>query len=285
MKKKKSPRATGSKPGFSSQGAARGGRNQPGGTHRRTADEREITPNRRKGFAGGERPYDYSLYESEKATPEYMNRLFNEYQFPVTKEQLSRFWKYYDLLRQHNAKLDLTRIMGIEATVLKHFIDSAIILRWFDPSGPVLDIGSGPGFPGIPMAIMRLDISFILAESRGKRVGFLEKAIAVLGLKNVETFPRSVREDSPLGDENGKPVGDVITRALESISPTLDRIRPFIRHGARAVFMKGPLCDQEIDAAKEDFAGVFTLEGDIKYNLPNTEQGRRLVLFRKINHA
>lgn len=265
---------------FTAKGASRGrrddGRGNGGAVHPQT-----ITPNRKSGFAGGGRPYDYSAYESEPAAPEYMARLFAKHSFSVTKRQLEQFWLYYDLLRQKNASLDLTRIMGIEATVLKHFIDSAIILKWFAPVGPVLDIGSGPGFPGVPLAVMRPDIRFILGESRGKRVGFLEDVIQTLKLTNCEIFSKSVREDSPLGDDHGKPVGDIVTRALETIPPTLERILPFINPGRKAVFMKGPGCDDEIAAAAQSFDGVYTLSADEHYVLPGTEQGRRLVIFEK----
>lgn len=282
MAKKRNPRG-GSNKGFSSKGASRGGRGAglPSPARRRPAKPEAISPNRRTGFAGGDRPYDYAFYESEPATPEYMSRLFAEHSFSVTPGQLRLFWKYYDLLRIHNASLDLTRIMGIEATVLKHFIDSAVILRWFDPVGPVLDIGSGPGFPGVPLAIMRPDVRFLLAESRGKRVGFLEAVVGELGLGNVDIYPRSVREDSPLGDECGVPVGDVVTRALETISPTLERILPFVRSGAKVAFMKGPGCDDEVLAAREAFVGVYELVQDVAYDLPGTDQRRRLVIFRK----
>ncbi len=281
MAKKHPARAGGEQRRFTSQGAARGGRGHDAKSPPRRAAPAKITPNRQTGFAGGDRPYDYSRYESEPATPEYMARLFASHDFPVDKRQLDRFWKFYDLLRQHNASLDLTRIMGIEATVLKHFIDSAIILRWFKPAGPVLDIGSGPGFPGVPLAIMRPDLHFILAESRGKRVGFLEKVAAGLDLRNVEIFPRSVREDSPLGDDYGKPVAEVVTRALETIAPTLERILPIIRPGGRVAFLKGPGCEAETADALAKFPGIYELENDVNYTLPQTDQSRRLVIMRK----
>ncbi len=280
MAKKRPSRTSGEKHRFTSQGAARGGRgNVSGGQTRKPAPR--ISANRQHGFAGGERPYDYAFYESEPATPEYMARLFAQHQFALTDQQLRQFWIYYELLRQYNASLDLTRIMGIEATVLKHFIDSAIILRWFKPTGPVLDIGSGPGFPGVPLAIMRPDIPVILAESRGKRVGFLEKLVSALKLTKVDIFPRSVREDSALGDDYGKPVGDVVTRALETIPPTLERILPLLRPGGCAAFLKGPGCDEEVEHAVAHFKNIYILENDISYTLPQSDQSRRLVLFRR----
>jgi 16S rRNA (guanine527-N7)-methyltransferase len=268
---------------FSSSGAARGRRPASGAAkpaHARPV--KPLTENRRSGFAGGERPYDYAFYESEPATPEYMKRLFAQHDFAVTGDQLKKYWAYYLLLREHNAALDLTRIMGIEAPVLKHFIDSALILQWLDPVGPVLDIGSGPGFPGVPLAIMRPDVEFVLGESRGKRVGFLEKVIAGLRLKNVTVFAKSVREDSPLGADHGRPVGDIVTRALETMPPTLERVLPFIEPGRRVAFMKGPGCDAEIAEAQALFAPAYALSGDHEYVLPGTDQARRLVVFTKL---
>ncbi len=271
---------------FASSGAARGRRPAAprSGTPRAAAPRpgTPLTENRKHGFSGGERPYDYAFYESEPATPAYMRRLFAQHDFAVTEGQLRQFWTYYELLREHNARLDLTRIMGIEATVLKHFIDSAMILRWLDPEGPVLDIGSGPGFPGVPLAVMRPDVEFLLGESRGKRVGFLEKVIAGLRLKNVRIFPKSVREDSPLGREHGQPVGDIVTRALETMPPTLERVLPFIEPGRRVAFMKGPGCDAEIAEAGEQFAPAYALTGDHAYVLPGTDQSRRLVVFTRL---
>ena len=286
MTKQHKTRRSGGDKRFTSSGAARGRKARPdaaaSAAPNRPAKPKPITSNRKSGFAGGERPYEYSFYESEPATPEYMQRLFARHNFAVDAKQLKRFWLFYDLLRQHNASLDLTRIMGIEATVLKHFIDSAIIVRWVDLAGPVLDIGTGPGFPGLPLAIMHPDVRFILAESRGKRVTFLEEAVRVLRLDNTEIFPRSVREDSQLGDEFNRPVGDVVTRALETISSTLERVLPFINPGAKVIFMKGPQSDQEIADAQSAYTGVYELCRDAQYDLPGTDQRRRLVVFRKL---
>ncbi len=284
MSEEHRPRRSSGEKRFTSAGASRG---RKAGPQSRSSSlgrtgKKPVTPNRKNGFAGGSRPYDYSYYESEPATREYMARLFASHSFQVDKKQLERFWLYYNLLKQHNASLDLTRIMGIEATVLKHFVDSAIILRWIDLQGPVLDIGTGPGFPGAPLAIMRPDLQFILAESRGKRVAFLEELVKLLKLDNVRLFPRSVREDSQLGDEFGCPVGDVVTRALETIPPTLERVLPFVNSGARIAFMKGPQSDAEIADACSAYAGVYALSADVQYDLPGTDQHRRLVVFQKM---
>lgn len=274
MNKKPSGRP---KPGFSSRGASRGGRTD----NRRPFKPKPITPNRTHGFSGGERPYDYAYYEKEPATPEYLDRLFRQHDFILEKGVLKQFWRYYELLSMRNAELDLTRIMGIEATVLKHFVDSIIVLRHLELRSPLLDIGTGPGFPGAPIAIMRPDLKVILAESRGKRVKFLEELVKELGLKNVVIWPHSVREDSPFGPESGEPVTDIITRALETITPTLVRVKRFQPAGGVVAFMKGPQCGQEITEAHAAMKGIYKMSADVKYDLPGTDQHRRLVAFER----
>ncbi len=239
------------------------------------AVKKKITSNRQKGFSDGKRPYDYSFYEKEEATVDYMRRLFSERSFEISERELEQFWKYYLLLRKMNAELDLTRIMGIEATVLKHFIDCAIVADIHELRGPLLDIGSGPGFPGAPIAIRRPDLPVVLAESRGKRVRFLEMVKDELGLDNVTIYPKSVREDSPLRAMT------IVTRAVEIIPATLKRVEPFISAGGEVMFMKGPACGQEITDAQQDFKGIYKMTADYKYDLPNTNQKRRLVVFTR----
>ncbi len=229
----------------------------------------------RRGGPGGERPSDYASYEREPATPEYMARLFAGHGFAVDPRELAAFWRYYELLRARNGALELTRIVGIEATVLKHFIDSAIVAGLTELAAPLVDIGSGPGFPGVPLAIRRPDLKIVLAESRGKRVRFLEEVKGELGLANVEIFPRSVREDSPLQ------AGGVITRALEVIPATLERVKHLLSPGGTVIFMKGPNCGGEITQAQQELKGVYKMTQDLRYDLAGSGQQRRLVVFAK----
>src|SRR3954452_13608123 len=116
--------------------------------------------------------------------------------------QYDQLWAYHGMLRAADAELNLTRIHNFENMVLKHYVDSLLILRFADPlPSPLLDMGSGPGLPGIPLKIARPDVEMILAEPRGARAEFLREACARLGLEHVEVvarkvgpaFPRAVR--------------------------------------------------------------------------------------------
>src|SRR3954466_9629670 len=144
----------------------------------------------------------------------------------LTGEQLDRLWAYHRLLRGANAELNLTRIHNFENMVLKHYVDSLLVLRFVDPlPSPLLDMGSGPGLPGIPLKIARPDVEMVLAEPRGARAEFLNEVCKRLGLSGIEVFagkvtPRMCRE-----------FAGVITRAVASISETLERTQNALRPG------------------------------------------------------
>src|SRR3712207_3841093 len=125
--------------------------------------------------------------------------------------QYDRLWDYHRLLRAANAELNLTRIHNFENMVLKHYVDSLLVLNFEDLPSPLVDMGSGPGLPGIPLKIARPDVAMVLAEPRGARAEFLRDACGRLGLEGVEVFAGKV------GPRFGRRVGGVITRAVASI--------------------------------------------------------------------
>src|ERR1700733_2010924 len=133
-------------------------------------------------------------------------------------EQVNLLWRYHQMLRKANAALNLTRIHNFENMVLKHYVDSLLVLKFVDLPAPLIDMGSGPGLPGIPLKIACPDVPVILAEPRGARAEFLRDVCAQLGLKGVEVYAHKVGADYP-----GQ-VGGVITRAVGSIAETLDRV-------------------------------------------------------------
>src|ERR1700720_1739376 len=96
--------------------------------------------------------------------------------------QYDQLWTYHTLLREANSELNLTRIHNFENMVLKHYVDSLLVLRFEELPSPWVDMGSGPGLPGIPLAIARPELEVILAEPRGARADFLGEVCARLGL-------------------------------------------------------------------------------------------------------
>ena len=191
--------------------------------------------------------------------------------------QLHKLWLYHQLLREHNLDLNLTRIHNFENMVVKLYVDSILPGRMVDLPSPMMDLGTGPGMPGIPLKIFFPHLEVVLAESRGKRVAFLQTVIEQLGLERVEIIGRTITP------EIERPVAAVITRAVETIQASLERISGCLVHGGLAVFMKGPQCQEEVAAAQASCGHSYRLKEDHAYRLPHTTHERRLVIFERID--
>jgi 16S rRNA (guanine527-N7)-methyltransferase len=190
--------------------------------------------------------------------------------------QLEMLWRYHRMLRQANAELNLTRIHNFENMVLKHYVDSLLVLNFADLPSPLIDMGSGAGLPGIPLKIARPALQLILAEPRGARAAFLGEVCRDLGLERIEVYPHRLGPDYPAR------VAGVISRAVGSIPETLDRVASCLEPGGRMLFMKGPGCDVELAEAKFSQSDVFRLAADRAYMIPGTSHARRLVVFERL---
>lgn len=211
----------------------------------------------------------------KNATCEAMEKLFFRAGINLTREQSDLFWRFYLLFDQYNDAYDLSRIKRFEDIVVKHFIDSAIVYTMTDLPSPLLDIGTGPGFPGIPLKIMSPQTEIILAEPRDKRVEFMEMAIKELSLQKVSVYPKRV------GDHNDFEINGVVTRAFEECNGTLDRVKHFLPQNGRVLFLKGPGADSDIDSIAPDNREDYTIVTDKTYTLGSTVHQRRLLVFEK----
>lgn len=193
----------------------------------------------------------------------------------LSQRQLDQLWQYHQLLRRHDAELNLTRIRNFENMVVKLYADSMLpALQGVPLPSPLLDLGSGPGMPGIPLKIFLPDLHLLLADSRQNRTHFLKTVIAELALPGLEVVDRGIAPDYD------RAVAGVITRAVEPVAATLARVSGCLVKGGRVFFMKGPRCDAEIRAAGAAFIDTFELTDDIAYRIPHTPHQRRLVIFR-----
>ena len=208
-------------------------------------------------------------------TAKAMRKLFERSGMEVSDRDLERFALFYRELEAQSKALDLTRLEGMEDIVVKHFVDSLLPGDLVELPSPLLDIGTGAGFPGIPLAMRHPDVELVLAESRKKRVSFLLSMIDLLELKNVRVYPHKVHRDFPL-EVNG-----VITRALEGAGETLARSAPFLPPGGRVILMKGPTGAEEIDGALSEMGRFFELTQDIPYTIEGTDYRRRVIVFTR----
>lgn len=173
--------------------------------------------------------------------------------------------------------MELTRLVGFESIVIKHYVDSMIVSDFFPIPSPIVDVGTGAGFPGIPLKIRLPQLSLVLAEPRPKRVAFLEEAVRVAGLSGVEVFPHKVVSRSFT-----KPMRGVISRAVETMDKTILRTSGCLGAGGLLLFLKGPAVDPEIEEVRRRFPDALELVLDRHYRLPGTPFDRRLIVLRRL---
>ena len=206
-----------------------------------------------------------------------LHALLQECGIHFSTGQTRQLWAYHLLLRESNPQLNLTRIHNFTNMVHKLYVDSILPAQLLKLPSPLLDLGTGAGMPGIPLKIADPELEILLAETRRNRVAFLEMTCKRLELNGVRIIAHAIHEDF------AEPVQGVITRAVESISATLARIRGCLAHGGLAIFMKGPHCDQEIQEAANRFQGQYQLFQDHPYCIPQTRHERRLVVFQRLD--
>jgi 16S rRNA (guanine527-N7)-methyltransferase len=193
--------------------------------------------------------------------PHDTRHLFTQFFFELMEEQ-----------KHHNS----TRLRTLREVVIKHFVDSLMVLKVVKLEFPLLDVGTGPGFPGIPLKIMLPDDQIILAEGVQKRVEFLKKMRESLKLKKLDIIGRQVNEDFHY------PVQAVITRAFAETADTLAQVINCVKTGGKVFLMKGPNVDAELKTAQKLWSSYFRLIQDVPYELPHTPHRRRMIVYQKI---
>jgi 16S rRNA (guanine527-N7)-methyltransferase len=222
----------------------------------------------------------YKNKAAQKLTPGLpsLREWFKRSQLSLDEKQVQQIWQYHTLLRKKNAEYDLTRIYQFDNMVQKHYIDCILVaklLDWNLPS-PLLDIGTGAGLPGVLLKIACPGTELILSEGRHKRIAFLHEAVQALGLKGIEIYEGKIYPSFSRG------VNGIITRALESIPKTLERVRKSLGPGGKAIFMKGPDCEEELEEALKILGASYKLIKDVSYMIPYSSHHRRLVVFRRL---
>lgn len=196
----------------------------------------------------------------------------------VSHSQRQQLAHFYRLLMLNQEKENFTRLLKLRDVAIKHFIDSIIIMKYTDLQFPLLDVGTGPGFPGIPLKIMYPDQQILLGEGVQRRVEFLKHVRSEMNLPKLDILGRNINKHCVY------PVRGAITRAVEDIGNTLGNVMSCLEVGGRVYFMKGPGVGPEIEAAKKDWSEYYKLVQDVAYSLPQTPHERRLVVYEKIKN-
>ena len=202
----------------------------------------------------------------------------------LTEKQYNQFITYMKLLQEWNEKINLTAITEDEEVIKKHFIDciKAFKSKAVRNAKTVIDVGTGAGFPGLPIAIMNPDISVTLLDSLNKRINFLNTVIKELGLKNVKTI-HSRAEDG--GKDKGlREKFDIATsRAVANMTVLSEFCLPFVKVGGNFIALKGPLVEEELNSSKNAIATLGgKLQDVIKIDIEGTELKHNIVVVNKI---
>lgn len=201
----------------------------------------------------------------------------------LTDEQLSRFDALSDLLVEQNKTMNLTAITDPDGIATKHFADSISVLSAAEiPQGArVLDVGTGAGFPGIPLLIMRPDINLTMIDSTAKKLKYVENTVNELGL--IATTLHTRAEEAGQSKEYREKFDFVFSRAVAALNVLCEYCLPFVKQNGLFIAMKGAKAQEEIDAAK---AAINTLGGKIiaekTFSLADGGE-RTLVIIKKIS--
>lgn len=209
----------------------------------------------------------------------------NKLNIEISDSELERFDKYYDLLIDWNSKMNLTAITEKKEVLYKHFLDSLSPMRYLSISKKkILDLGTGAGFPGMPLAIMNSDANFVLVDSLNKRVNFLNEVTEKLGLLNVECI--HARAEDFANTTARESFDFVFSRAVANLSTLSEYCLPFVKLGGFFIPYKSDKSDDEIDSANR---AVSLLGGKInkmeEYELGYDNISNRLVFIEKIKHT
>jgi 16S rRNA (guanine527-N7)-methyltransferase len=183
--------------------------------------------------------------------------------------------RFYQLLMRNQETENMTRLVSLREVAIKHFVDSLLVPSLTTIRFPLLDMGTGPGLPGVPLRVWYDEGQILLGEGVQRRVEFLKRVRHDLDLKNLDILGRNITQ------ECFYPVQTVITRAVEDARNTLGNVVHSLQTGGRVILMKGPNCDPEIDLALKAWGNHYRLDEDIRYEIPQSPHRRRLLIFEK----
>lgn len=217
--------------------------------------------------------------------PEYMsffqNLVVSKLEISLSDLQLQQFSLYADLLIEWNQKINLTSIVKPEEIVVKHFLDSLTLVKCIKGE-KIADIGTGAGFPGVPLKIFYSNKTFYLIDSLAKRLDFLNEVIQKLDLNKVETV-HSRAEDIGRNTQYRSSFDTVVSRAVAKLPVLLEYALPLLKVGGVFLAAKGGQCEEEIAEAKNALSLLGAEIIDInKFNLGSGAEHRSIIIVEKV---
>lgn len=209
------------------------------------------------------------------------------YGISLSDQQVKQFMSYMRLLKEWNEKINLTAITDEAEIIKKHFIDSISIMKsgLLKPGKNIIDVGTGAGFPGIPINIVEPGVKVVLLDSLNKRINFLNTVIQELGLSNIEAIHGRAEEMSTKSAYRER--FDVATaRAVANMNILSEYCMPYVKKNGHFIAMKGPTGYEEVKNAKN---AISVLGGEvseiIETGLMEDEFKHNIVIIRKVKET
>lgn len=193
----------------------------------------------------------------------------------LTDTQIQLYEQFADMLVDWNAnRLNLTRLVSPEDIAVKHILDSLQLIKaiTIPQNARIIDIGTGAGIPGIPLKIMRPDLTITLLDSTAKKLRFCSEFISQAGLSNIDVIHGRAEEISRTPSYS-KQYDMAVSRAVASLDKLLPWCHPFVIKGGTIIAMKGPLADEELEAARPISTQLkLEIKPILSYQLPEAEE-------------
>ena len=215
-----------------------------------------------------------------------LRTILNKWNIEISDYQIKQFSIYYDLLVQWNSFMNLTSITDKEEVILKHFVDSIALCKYLPLSNDTLiDIGTGAGFPGIPLKIMCPNLKVTLVDSLNKRINFLNTVIDQLKLDDIFTI-HSRAEDLAHDKKYREKYDLCVPRAVANLSTLTELSLPFVKENGYFIPYKSEKSSEEISLATN---AINLLGGSLEkveeYYLPDSDIKRTLIFIKKSNKS
>ena len=211
---------------------------------------------------------------------EILREGFAELGIAPPEDAAAKFRGYYERLAETGSVMNLTAIEGEGPVARLHFLDSAALLSLADFSGRrVIDVGTGAGFPGLPLAILRPDAQFTLLDSQEKRMGFLSRTLEELGVANAACA--CMRAEEAPGDWRGS-FDIAVSRAVARLNVLCELCLPFVKVGGLFIAMKAEDCTEEVETAANARTVLGAPDAEVlHYTVPFDEVSRAIVRLQK----
>lgn len=204
----------------------------------------------------------------------------------IDEKKAEDFYKYFLLLTEWNEKINLTAITEEDEVAVKHFLDSLNAAEGIAKEGmSVIDVGTGAGFPGLPVKIANPGISLTLVDSLQKRIAFLNEVVSSLSLSGVTTI-HSRAEELGVNKDHRENYDLCVSRAVANLTTLCELCLPFVKVGGLFVSLKGPKAEEEVHEAQNAIKILGGSLVEIKnYDLSDTDLNHNIVIIKKISHT